>query len=50
MVVHVKAIVVQTEDVVVFAWPFGVPRQVTVETRLLQQHFRKQSELSFYIA
>ena len=27
MVVLAKVIVVHREDVVVFAWPFGVPRQ-----------------------
>jgi len=28
----VQAIVVDGEDVVVFAWPLGVPRQESVET------------------
>jgi len=32
VVVHVKAIIVEREDVVVFAWSFGAPRQGTVET------------------
>ena len=32
MAVHVKAIVVQTEDVLAFAWPFGAPKHASVDT------------------
>ena len=47
VLVHVNAIVVHREDVLVFAWSSGVPRQESVQQYL--KHYRKQSKLSFYI-